>query len=84
MAKIPEKVTIGEKYGRCLEVKTEAEALEHFRDCVRHSMKQGYSYGQAVDVERQNLGYYIGYVEPRADRDRIYSLYALHHPYYAP
>ena len=36
--------------------------------------------GQELAVARQNIGYIIGYVEPKEERDRLYQALNVSHP----
>lgn len=79
MLKIPNLVTIGEKYGPAMEITDQDEADAYFEACVEHSMRFGLSRGTAEQVQRDNLGYYAGYYD-RETRIRVERLFHCAHP----
>ena len=78
---LPSKITIGEKYGPAMSVKTREEAAAMFERLVAHNMSQGHTREQAVNIEKQNLGYYAGYYDLETQR-RVQELYGAVHPFY--
>jgi hypothetical protein len=77
LAPLPDKISIGEKYGPAMAVTTQAEADAYFARCVEHSMRAlGMDRTQAEDLERINLGYYSGYYS-RETVARVARLYRL-------
>jgi len=76
---IPKKVTIGEKYGPAMGVKTAEEAREYFEACVRHNMSFGNTREEAEKTERRNIGYYTGYYSAETAQ-RVMSLFGVVHP----
>ena len=77
--KMKTKITIREKYGPAMEVKTQAEADAYFEECVQHTMSWGRTREEAEKIERQNLGYYAGYYSQET-RLRVEMLYNCQHP----
>lgn len=77
---MPQKITIGEKYGPAMEITDEAEAATYFERCVEHSMHCfGKTRHEAEEIERVNLGYYAGYYDS-ATRERVERLFQCAHP----
>lgn len=74
-----QNITIGEKYGPAMEIKSPEEAAEYFEQCVQHTMSYGRSRDEAEKIERQNLGYYAGYYDD-ATRERVERLFSCAHP----
>jgi hypothetical protein len=80
MKKLPDKLTIEEKYAPAMEVKTKKEAEEYFEGCVEHNMRtSGHSREEAEEIERGNIGYYCGYYS-REDAERVMDLFGTQHP----
>ena len=79
MEKMPEKITIGEKYGPAMQMTDPREAAEYFESCVEHMMRFGKSREEAESTERQNLGYFAGYYDHET-RLRVEQLFNCVHP----
>lgn len=79
MLSIPDKVTIGDKYGPAMKITDQEEADEYFKACVEHSMRLGSTREEAEKTERVNLGYYAGYYEHEV-RLRVERLFRCAHP----
>jgi hypothetical protein len=80
MIELPSQITIGEKYGPAMKVKTEAEAREYFEACVRHNMAaSNHTREQAERIERVNISYFAGYFN-HATQARVEKLYGAAHP----
>ena len=79
MDELPRFITIGDKYGPAMKIATSKEAAEYFELCVRHTMTFGKSREEAVNIERQNLGYYAGYYDDETRR-RVELLFECAHP----
>lgn len=78
--KIPDKITIGDKYGPAMEITDQAKADEYFDALVEHSMnRHGKSRAEAVKIEKANLGYYAGYYSHET-RERVERLFRCSHP----
>lgn len=77
---LPDKITIGDKYGPAMEITDETEARVYFEKCVRHTMRMGkMSREKAENIERQSLGYYAGYYSYETMR-RVERLFLARHP----
>jgi hypothetical protein len=77
---LPEKLTIGEKYGPAMAITDAAEAKAYFRRCVRHTRRYGgKDRGEAERIERINIGYYAGYYDHEA-RVRVERLFLTKRP----
>jgi hypothetical protein len=78
-------ITLGEKYGPAMEVKTQAEADRYFKECVKHNLEARRMRGEPEDLEkaeqteRSNLGYFAGYYS-RETRERVERLFRCSHP----
>ncbi len=73
-------LTIGEKYRPVAKVKTREEAMEYFEELVQYNMEvSDHSQEQAIDIEKQNIGYYAGYYD-RETMQRIHKLFLTSHP----
>jgi len=72
-------VTIGEKYGPAMEIKTQKEADRYFEECVQHHMSFGVARKEAERMERVNLGYFAGYYDTKT-RIRVEKLFKCIHP----
>lgn len=79
MEKMPDKITISEKYGPAMEMTDQKEATEYFDLCVEHTMRFGKSRKEAENIEQQNLGYYAGYYDHET-RLRVERLFNCVHP----
>jgi hypothetical protein len=73
-------ITIGAKYFPALQVKTAEEARAYFEQCVAHTMEFGKSREDAEQIERHNIGYFMGY-EKREEMARLTKLYGFGHPF---
>ncbi len=82
---IPDRVTIGAKYGPAMGVKTKSEAKTKFAELVEHAMHVDLNLTRetAVAQERNNLGYYAGYYD-RETQERVQALYGAPHPLFGP
>lgn len=79
---IDKDISIGDKYGPAMEIKTQADADAYFEQCVKHSMVcWGQSREDAECTERANLGYYAGYYNQET-RERIEELFHCEHPFF--
>jgi hypothetical protein len=76
---LPDKITIGDKYGAAMKITEQAEADEYYERCVRHTMRFGRTREEAENVEKQNLGYYAGYYDSET-RERVERLFRCAHP----
>lgn len=72
-------VTIGEKYGPAMHIHTQEEADKYFEECVQHSMLFGNSREKAIEIEKQNIGYYTGYYDDET-AERAKRLFKCKHP----
>jgi hypothetical protein len=80
MIELPSQITIGEKYGPAMKVKTKAEARLYFEACVRHNMAAGnHTREEAERVEMANIGYYAGYYDSET-MERVNRLFGTTHP----
>jgi hypothetical protein len=78
--KLPEHMTIGEKYGPAMKITDPKEAAVYWEACVQHTMKYGnVSRKEAESIERQNFGYFAGYYDT-ATRERVERLFGSPHP----
>lgn len=55
---IPERITMGDKYGPAMEIHDSEAAQKYFEQCVEHRMRFGASREEAERIERANLGSY--------------------------
>lgn len=82
-SKIPNVVTLREKYGPAMEIETQEQADAYFERCVEHHLRAfsetGISREKAEGVERENLGYYAGYYD-HPTRIRVDRLFKCTHP----
>lgn len=72
--KLPEKITIGEKYNPAMECENQEEANAYLEACIEHSLLQGFSREEAEQMERSNIRYYAGYFKDEIT-DRVRSLF---------
>lgn len=79
MSELPNKITIGDKYGPAMTMTDQDEATAYFEKCVRHCMTFGSSREEAEKIERSNFGYYAGYYS-NATRERVERLFGCAHP----
>ena len=84
MAELPERITIGQKYGPAMEITDQEEADRYFGLLVEHTMKHAQdeeykSREGAENLERQNLGYCAGYYDTET-RERVERLFSCAHP----
>jgi hypothetical protein len=79
MEKIPDKITIGDKYKPAMEMINPKEATDYFELCVEHTMRFGKSRKEAESIERQNFGYFAGYYDQET-RLRVERLFNCVHP----
>ena len=80
MDALPEKITIGEKYGPAMKITEQAEADAYFALCVDHSMTHHRkTRAEAEALERANLGYFAGY-SSNETRARVEQLFKCAHP----
>lgn len=78
--KLPQHLTIGEKYDPAMKITDPQEAAVYWEACVQHTMKYGnVSREEAESIERQNFGYYAGYYDT-ATRERVERLFNSPHP----
>lgn len=85
-APLPEKITIGEKYGPAMNIETQDEADAYFLKLVEHTMETWKGRGESAKtrheaevLERNNLGYYAGYYGDET-RERVERLFKTEHP----
>jgi hypothetical protein len=76
---LPEKITVGEKYGPAMEMTDQSTADAYFEELVTHSMRFGKTRKEAESLERSNLGYYAGYYSSET-RARVERLFRCAHP----
>lgn len=77
---LPDKITIGDKYGPAMAMTDQAEADAYFEACVEHAMRfNGNDAAAAKKVEKQNLGYCAGYYGTET-RERVERLFRCAHP----
>ena len=69
------EITVGEKYGRAIEIFDQEKAKEYFEECVKHTMDFGVSRERATEIELANIMYYAGYYGESTQK-RIQNLYA--------
>jgi len=74
----------GELYGPALEVKTKEEAQKYLQDLAEYfqvnALEGKYRSAEgALELAKNNLGYYIGYYGEEA-RARAYELFGIVHP----
>jgi hypothetical protein len=81
MNALPDKITIGEKYGPAMTFTDEREAYEYFEVCVEHTMRFGKSRAEAEEIEKANLGYFAGYYDNET-RERVERLFNCAHPFF--
>lgn len=82
--KLPEKITIREKYAPAMEITDQAEADAYFVACVEHTMAGGgVNRQEAERIERINLGYYSGYYNLEV-MARVQRLFLCTHPVFGP
>jgi len=80
MEPMPEKMSIGEKYGPAMEIADQAEADAYFQRCVDHVITYHRMTRQAAEeIERINLGCYAGYYSNET-RERVERLFRCSHP----
>jgi len=79
MEKMPDKITMGDKYRPAMEMTDPKEAKKYFELCVEHTMRFGKSREEAESIERQNLGYFAGYYD-HDTRLRVERLFNCVHP----
>ena len=72
-------ITIGEKYGKAMEIRTQSEADAYFEECVQHNMSFGNSRVESEKIERSNIGYYAGYYDSETQA-RVNRLFGTRHP----
>ena len=78
--KISTRTTLGDKYNPAMQITDLGEAREYFDRLVEHCMRTSHvSYGEAVHLERQNLGYMAGYYD-HDTRLRVERLFGAEHP----
>ena len=72
---IPDKATMGDKYGPAMEMKTQAEADAYFEELVIHNIAHSdHTKEEAEEIERGNLGYFAGYYDNKT-RMRVEKLF---------
>lgn len=73
--RLPDKITIGDKYGPAMQITDPKEAQEYFQVCVEHCMRFGDTREEAEAIERGNLGYFAGYygADTRARVERLFN-----------
>lgn len=76
---LPDRITIGDKYGPAMKIADQAEAEAYFERCVEHRMRLGSSRAEAETIERANLGYFAGYFDNET-RERVERLFKCAHP----
>ena len=80
MNKIPDIITMGDKYRPAMEITTKNEATEYFERCVEHTMRiGGKTREEAESLEKKNIGYFAGYYDHET-RMRVEQLYNCVHP----
>lgn len=76
---LPQKITLGDKYGPAMEITEQAKADEYFELLVAHAMSHGSTREEAEKLERANLGYFAGYYSNETRR-RVEELFQCSHP----
>jgi len=76
---MPDRITIGEKYGPAMTITDPEEARAYFEACVEHTMRFNKTRDEAEAIERINLGYYAGYYDAKT-ATRILRLFGAEHP----
>jgi hypothetical protein len=77
--RFPDHVTLGDKYGPAMEVRTQGEADAYLEKCVEHTMRHGKSREEATKIELANIGYWTGYYD-RETVERVLPLFKTTHP----
>lgn len=84
MTPLDDNITIGEKYGPALHVRTQAEADAYFARLLDHARRAyGDSPEEAALNERNNLSYYAAYFSNDARR-LVEQFYGAVHPVFGP
>jgi len=62
---LPDKMTIGECYGRCTEIVDHNQANEYFIALVERNLRicPEHDLDTAIKVEKDNIGYFAGYCD---------------------
>ncbi len=82
---IPDRITIGDKYGPAMAITDQSQADEYFEACVQQNLRQQARANKTPDraeaekIERINLGYYAGYYDAET-RARVERLFRCAHP----
>lgn len=78
-------MTIQDKYSQIEKIKTQEEADAFFLNCVMQTMKvkPELSVDEAVDIEKENIGYFSGYLG-QEHQQRIEILFRCVHPIFGP
>lgn len=79
VARMPDKITIGDKYRPAMEITSQDEADAYFAACVEHTMRFDKTREEAEAIERQNLGYFAGYYDSTV-MARVNRLFCTKHP----
>ena len=79
MTPLPDKITIGDKYGPAMAITDQEEADVYFEVCMEHCMRFGKSREEAEKIEKENLGYYAGYYNDET-MARVNRLFRTRHP----
>lgn len=78
---LPDKMTIGECYGRCAKIIDQHEADEYFLALVERNLRiyPEHDLDEAIKVEKSNIGYYAGYFSSQTAL-RMELLFNTQHP----
>ena len=81
--KISNNATVGEAYGKAMELTDPNEAREYFEALVERHMeaRPDHDRSEAERIERSNLGYYAGYYDNET-RQRVEALFSCAHPFF--
>ena len=80
MEKLPDSITIGDKYDPAMKVKNKKEAKEYLEILIEHNMRvSGRNRKEAKQIELRNLGYYSGYYDQKT-MNRVKKVFGAQHP----
>lgn len=80
MIRLPNKMTIGDKYRPAMNITDSNEAKEYFEALVEHNLRMSdHTREEAVEIEKSNLGYFAGYYNNET-RERVERLFFCKHP----
>ena len=87
--KLPDELTLGEKYTPAMHVADQDEADVYLAACVEHNLRLCERDGvtrtqeEAEGIERVNIGYWSGYYDLET-RTRVERLFRCVHPLFGP